>query len=142
MKSKKNGLGWYVKSNTEPLLAVARTSRTTTNEERVDTKEFKKTKEEQRKHEWTAKIQFARDIEGKDKTNIWSWMRKSDLKGCTEALICRAQEQPIQTDYIKYKIDKIDQSPLCRMCGTRNETISHIVSECHQNKYKRVQTEA
>ena len=88
VKSKKNGLGWYVKSNTEPLLAVARTSRTTTNEERVDTKEFKKTKEEQRKHEWTAKIQFARDIEGKDKTNIWSWMRKIDLKGCTEALIC------------------------------------------------------
>ena len=33
-------------------------------------------------------------------------MRKSDLKGCTEALICSAQEQSIRTNYIKYNIDK------------------------------------
>ena len=32
--------------------------------------------------------QFARDIEDKDKNKAWRWMRKSDLKGCTEALIC------------------------------------------------------
>ena len=57
-------------------------------------------------------------------------MRKSDLKGCTEALICSAQEQSIRTNYIKYNIDKTAESPLCRMYGTRNETISHIVREC------------
>ena len=71
--------------------------------------------------------QFARDMEDKDK-NIWRWMRKSDLKECTEALICIAQEQFIRTNYIKYNIDKTAESPLCRMCSTRNETISHIVS--------------
>ena len=32
--------------------------------------------------------QFARDIEKKDKSNTWRWMRKSDLKGCTKSLIC------------------------------------------------------
>ena len=67
-------------------------------------------------------------------------MRKSDLKGCTEALICSAQEQSIRTNYIKYNIDKTAESPLCRMCGTRNETISHIVSEYDklaQKEYKR-----
>ena len=40
--------------NKHELVAI-RTSRTITHEETVDPKEFKKTKEEQRKNEWTAK---------------------------------------------------------------------------------------
>ena len=142
-KSEENGLGWHVKNNIEPLLVAVRTSRIITHEKTVDPKEFKKTKEEQRKNEWTAKImhgQFARDMEDKDKNNTWRWMRKSDLKGCTKALIYCAQEQSIQTNYIKCNIDKTAELPLCRMCGTRNETIYHIVSECGklaQKEYKR-----
>ena len=65
---------------------------------------------------------------------------KSDLKGCTEALICSAKEQSIWTNYIKYNIDETAESLLFRMCGKRNETISHIVSECGklaQKEYKR-----
>ena len=84
--------------------------------------------------------QFARDIEDKDKNNTWRWMRKSDLKGCSEALICSAQDQSIRTNYIHYNIDKTAKSHLCKMCGTGNETISHIVSECRklgQKEYKR-----
>ena len=104
---------------------------------------FKKTKEEQRKNEWTAKRihgQFARDMEDKDKKGTWRWMRKSDLKGCTEGLICRAEEHSIRTSYIKYKTDKTAKPPLCGICGTSNETTSHIVSECGklaQKEYKR-----
>ena len=132
-----------VHQNREPLLAAVRTSRTITQEETVDRKEFKKSKEEQRKNEWTAKRmhgQSARDMEDKDKSNTWKWMRKSDLKGCTEALICSAQKQSIRTNYIKYNIGKTAELPLCRMGGKRNETISHIVSECGklaQKEYKR-----
>ena len=143
VKSEENGLGWYVKNNIEPLLVAVRKSRTITHEETVEPKEFKKTKEEQRKNECAAKRmhgQFARDMEDKDKNNTWRWMRKSDLKGWTEALICSAQEKSIRTSYIKYNIDKTGKSPICRMCGTRNETISHIVSECAtlaQKEYKR-----
>ena len=73
---------------------------------------------------------FARDMEDKDKNNTWRWMRKSDLEGSTMAFTWSAQEQSIQTNYIKYNIDKTAKSPLCRMCSTINETISHIVSEC------------
>ena len=71
VKSEENGLGWYVKNNIEPLLVAVRTSRTV-HEETVNPKEFKKTKEEQTKNEWTAKRkdgQFARDMEDKDKNN-------------------------------------------------------------------------
>ena len=42
--------------------------------------------------------EFARNMEDKDKNNTWGWMRKSDLKGCTEALICSAEEQFIRTN--------------------------------------------
>ena len=51
VKSEKNGLGWYVKNNIEPLLVAVRTSRTITHEETVDPKEFKKTKEEQQQQQ-------------------------------------------------------------------------------------------
>ena len=104
MKSEENGLVWYVKSNIESLLAAVRTSRTIAHEETVDPKEFKKIKEEQRKNEWTAKRmpeQFARDMEDKDKNNTWRWMRKINLKGCTETLIYSGQGQSISTNYIK-----------------------------------------
>ena len=69
VKSEENGLGWNIKNNPEPLLVVGRISGTTTDEETVYPKEFKKTKEEQRKNEWTAKTmngKFARDMENKD----------------------------------------------------------------------------
>ena len=51
IKGEKNDLGWYVKNNIEPLLLAVRTSRTITHEKIVDSKEFMKTKEEQRKNE-------------------------------------------------------------------------------------------
>ena len=69
VKSEENGLGWYIKDNTEPLLVAVRRSRTITHTETVDPKEFKKTNEEQRKNEWPAKRmheQFARDMEDND----------------------------------------------------------------------------
>ena len=47
MKSEENGLVWYVKNNIEPLLVPVR-SKTITQEETVDPKEFNKTKENQR----------------------------------------------------------------------------------------------
>ena len=80
------------------------------------------------------------NLENKDMNNTWRCMRKSYLKGYAEALICSAQKQSIQTNYIKCNIDKTAESPLCRMCRTRNETISHIVSEWSklaQKEYKR-----
>ena len=72
-------------------------------------------------------------------SNTWKWLRKSNLKGCIEAFICSAQEQDLRTSYVKFHINKTAKSPLCRMCGVENETVSHIVSECKmaQKKYKK-----
>ena len=53
---------------------------------------------------------IVRDMEDKDKNNIWRWIRKSYLKGCIEALIFSPQEQSLRTNYIKHNIDKIAES--------------------------------
>ena len=34
------------------------------------------------------------------------------------------------TNHIKSRIDKTQQNSKCRLCGDRNKTINHIVSEC------------
>ena len=84
--------------------------------------------------------QYVRHTEDKDKSNTWKKLRKSNLKGCTEALICSAQEQAPRTNYVKFHIDKTGESPLYRKCRVENETVSHIVSECKmlaQKEYKK-----
>ena len=92
---------------------------------------------------WKQKVmhgQFVRDKEGVKWDKSWQWLAKGDLKGCTEALTCSAQEQALRTNYTKFHIDKNADSPLCRMCGEKGETISHLVSECGklaQREYKR-----
>ena len=56
-------------------------------------------------------------------------------------MLCAAQEQAIRTNYVKHKIDKTAQSPLCRMCGKESKATSHIVSECEklaQKEHKRM----
>ena len=43
-----------------------------------------------------------------DLSKTWiMWLRKSDLKPETEALICAAQEQTLRTNYIKCNIDEL-----------------------------------
>ena len=85
--------------------------------------------------------QFVRGMpETTDEEEIWYWLRKADLKVKMEAMLCAAQEQAIRTNYVKRRIDKTPQSPLCRMCDKKSEAISHIVSECEklaQKDYKR-----
>ena len=42
-------------------------------------------------------------------------------------------------NYIRNKIDRQDVSPTCRLCGEREETVSHITTECKklaQNQFK------
>ena len=51
-----------------------------------------------------------------------------------------AQEQAIGTKSIRHRIDKENISSLCRLCGERDETVAHLLSErknhC-QTQYKK-----
>ena len=68
------------------------------------------------------------------------WLKKTYFKAETGGLICTAQEQALRTNYIKFNIDKIAESPLCRMCGGKGESVGHLISGCKklvQTEYKR-----
>ena len=45
-------------------------------------------------------------------------------------LIFAAQEQALRTNHVKFNRDKSVDSPLCRLCGQKGETINHIIGEC------------
>jgi len=51
-----------------------------------------------------------------------------------------AQDQALQTNAVKVEIDKWESEAMCRMCKNREETVTHIMSECSkfaQLEYKK-----
>ena len=69
----------------------------------------------------------------------WTWLRKGNLNRETNSLLIAARDNAIRTNHIKARIDKTQQNSTCRLCGDRDETINHIISECSklaQKEYK------
>ena len=56
----------------------------------------------------------------------WTLIRKGDLKGETESRLIVAPNNAIRTNYVKARIDKMQQNSRCRLCDDRDETINHI----------------
>ena len=86
-----------------------------------------------RKQKWERKElfgQFKRLINNISYQKTWTWRRKGNLKRETESLLIAAQDNAIRTNRIKARIDKTQQNSKCRLCGDRDETINHIISEC------------
>ena len=82
---------------------------------------------------------FKRLINNVSHQKTWTWLRKGNFKRETESLLIAAQDNAIRTNHIKARIDKTQQSSKCRLCGDRDETINHIVSQCSklaQKEYK------
>ena len=50
------------------------------------------------------------------------------------------QNHAIRTNHIKARIDKTQQNSKCRLCGDRDETINHIISECSKLAQKECKT--
>ena len=74
--------------------------------------------------------QFERTTEEIKDKDSWNWLKKGTLKKETEGVLMAAQDQALRTNYTEKRIDKQDVSPMCRICGEREETISHIVAKC------------
>ena len=90
-----------------------------------------------RKQKWEGKQlydRFKRLINKISHQKTWTWLRKGNLKRKIAA-----QDNAIRTNHIKVRIDKTQQNSKCRLCGGRDETINHIISECSklaQKEYK------
>ena len=86
-----------------------------------------------RKQKWEEKqlyVRFKRLISNISLEKTWTWLIKGNLKRETESLLIAAQNNAIRTNHIKARIDKTQQNSKCRLCGERDETINHIISEC------------
>ena len=70
----------------------------------------------------------------------WTWLRKGNFKKETEYLLIAAENNVIRTNHIKARIDKTQRNSKCRLCGDRDETINHIISECSQLAQKEYKT--
>ena len=82
---------------------------------------------------------FKRAVNNIAHEKTWTWPRKGNFKRETESLLIAAQNNAIVTYHIKARIDKAQQNRKCRLCGDRDETISHIISKCSklaQKEYK------
>ena len=117
LRSEENNLGLYVRDSDEMLLKGVKKVGIINTENLSDRKDFKKNSQNEFKDRWQGKKmygQFAREMpEEIDKDLSWQWLVQSDLKVQTEATICAAQEQALRTNYIKNKIDKTSENPLC-----------------------------
>ena len=133
VRREENSLSWYVRKSEEASLRKVGDSNVVDISEAVDPKEYKVNEVREMGNEWKQKRmygQYVRGKEGNDWDRTWQWIAKGDLNGCTEALICSAQEQALRTNYTSFHIDRTEESPLCRICGSRGETVAHVVSEC------------
>ena len=143
VKEEENNLSWYIKNSEEIMLKKVEGMGMVNVKDTVKPSEYKRNKNQGKEKEWKEKVmhgQYLRDKTGVDWERTWQWVTNGDLKGCTESLILIAQERALRTNYIKFHIDKTIDSPLCRMCGERGESVYHLVSECSklaQREYKR-----
>ena len=72
---------------------------------------------------------FRKTQEHRDESS-WDWLKHGKLKKEIEGMLMAAQDQALRTNAMKNKIDKMNISPLCKLCGERDETVAHIVAEC------------
>ena len=59
----------------------------------------------------------------------WTWLRKGNFKRETESFLIATQNNAIKTNHIKARIDMMQQNSCYRLCGDRDETTNHILSE-------------
>ena len=131
----------YVNNSTERLLSSLRIIE---DDEFIESEaDVKKRKRTERKENWKEKTlhgKFLRQTDAITGEDRWLWLKQGNLKGETESLILAAQEQAVRTNVIKAKIDNTQEQSKCRMCGEKDETVNHLISECSkmaQREYKR-----
>ena len=92
MRGEEYSLGWYVRNSLEVMLQGVRATSVIRIEETVSKDEFKTSWNNKKLNSWKEKRlhgKFVREMpEMTHVEELWSWLRKVDLKIQTEALIC------------------------------------------------------
>ena len=96
-----------------------------------------------RKQKWEGKQLYGL-INNISHDKTWARLRKGNFKRETKTRKGNfkretAQNNAVRTNHIKARTDKTQFNSKCRLCGDRDETINHIISECSklaQKEYK------
>ena len=106
-------------------------------------KQYWRHKDQQNKNNWKTKWEekqlyrrFKRLTSDISHEKTGTWLKKGHLKRETKSLLIKAQNNAIRTSHIKARIDKTQQNSRCRLCGDKDETINHIISECSKEAQK------
>jgi len=85
--------------------------------------------------------QFLRDIsDAVDYRFQWSWLFHSNFTKELEGFVMACQDQAISTNSIKVRIFHQAGSASCRLCGSADETVDHVLTSCSviaQSYYKK-----
>ena len=120
----------YLSESDEPLLQIAHEEGVIRGKNEEKTKETVEKTHSENLADKKLHDQFNKatsDVRGE---NTWDWLKSGYLKKETESTVFAAQDQAIATNNHRKVILGEDISPLCRICGAANETVSHILSEC------------
>ena len=95
-----------------------------------------------RKQQWEDKQQyryFKRQTSKISHEKTWPLLRKGNFRKEIKSLLIETQNNAINTNYMKAKIDKKQQNSRCRLYRDRDETTNHIMSDYSklaQKEYK------
>ena len=84
--------------------------------------------------------QFLKGMEEVRDPDSWNWLKRGTIKKETEGLLTAAQDQIYELTASRIGSTKRMHVPaMCRLCGEREVTISHVTAECKklaQKEYK------
>ena len=73
---------------------------------------------------------FFREIAKDATADMYEWVTRGRVNKTTEAFIFAAQEHALPTNWLKARISGEGGNPMCRKCGLKVETVTHLVSSC------------
>ena len=134
VKAERNNLALYV-SRRQGEMARQIVREGVVNIEGVkDGSSLRKENKENHQRQWHEKALHGRFItavkDDMDKEKNWEWLCYAGLKKETESTIFAAQEQAIATNSIRHSVYKENVANSCRICGSAEETVAHITTEC------------
>ena len=124
------------------ILAIRTAGKIIKSDSAENSGEYRKHQKKTRADKWREKPmtgQHLRQTKENTAKESWQWLKRGTLKRQTESLIIAAQDQALRTNYRKAKIEHTTNIATCRLCKEKDETVSHLTSECSkiaQTEYK------
>ena len=136
-----NSLDKYLSASEEKMLKEVSLSSSLENKKHGKSKEDIQKKNQGEYESKALHGQFQKATKKVKGNKSWDWLKKGYLKKETEGTIIAAQDQALCTRNMRKTVYGENVDSTCRVCGSADETVAHIVVECQklaQKEYKQV----